>query len=43
MSDALKAGTEEPFQRLKLAREQLERLVLRMRMVVDGDVDDFLG
>ncbi len=43
MSDALKAGTEEPFQRLKVARDQLERLVLRMRMVVDGDVDDFLG
>ncbi|MFN2274595.1 MAG: hypothetical protein ACK2TX_07090 [Anaerolineales bacterium] len=43
MADTLKAGTDEPLQRLKLAREQLERLVLRMRMVVDGNVEDFLA
>jgi hypothetical protein len=43
MSDTLKAGTDEPLQKLKVAREQLERLVLRMRMVVDGNVEDFLA
>jgi len=43
MADTLKAGTDEPLQRMKLAREQLERLVLRMRMVVDGNVEDFLA
>lgn len=40
--DSLKMGTEDQLGRLKQAREQMERLVLRMRMVVDGDVGDFL-
>ena len=40
--DSLKLGTEENVTKLKQAREQMERLVLRMRMVVDGDVGDLL-
>jgi hypothetical protein len=40
--DSLQLGTEEHITKLKQAREQMERLVLRMRMVVDGDVGDFL-
>jgi len=40
--DSLKMGTEDQLSRLKQAREQMERLVLRMRMVVDGDAGDFL-
>lgn len=43
MADTLRAGTDEPLQHLKVARDQLERLVLRMRMVVDGNVEDFLA
>jgi hypothetical protein len=38
--DSLKMGTEDQLNRLKQAREQMERLVLRMRMVVDGDAGD---
>lgn len=38
--DALGAATNEPIKRLKVANEQMERLVLRMRMVVNGDVQD---
>ncbi len=40
--DSLKMGTEDQLARLKQVREQIERLVLRMRMVVDGDVGDLL-
>jgi hypothetical protein len=40
--DSLKMGTDDQLARLKLAREQMDRLVLRMRMVVDGDVGDLL-
>jgi hypothetical protein len=40
--DSLKMGTDDPLARLKQAREQMDRLVLRMRMVVDGDVGDLL-
>jgi hypothetical protein len=40
--DSLKMGTEEQLARLKQAREQMDRLALRMRMVVDGDVGDLL-
>jgi hypothetical protein len=40
--DSLKMGTEDQLARLKQAREQMDRLVLRMRMVVEGDVGDFL-
>jgi hypothetical protein len=40
--DSLKMGTDDPLMRLKQAREQMDRLVLRMRMVVDGDVGDLL-
>jgi DNA integrity scanning protein DisA with diadenylate cyclase activity len=39
--DSLKMGTDEHLNRLKQAREQMERLVLRMRMVVDDDAGDF--
>ncbi len=40
--DSLKMGTDDQIARLKQVREQIDRLVLRMRMVVEGDVGDFL-
>ena len=40
--DSLKMGTTEQLARLKQAREQIDRLALRMRMVVDGNVGDLL-
>ena len=40
--DSLKMGTESQLAHLKQAREQMDRLVLRMRMVVDGNVGDLL-
>lgn len=40
--DSLKMGTDDQLARLKQVREQLDRLALRMRMVVEGDVGDFL-
>jgi hypothetical protein len=40
--DTLGTGTEEPLKKLKTAHEQMERLVLRMQMVIDGDVDGLL-
>jgi hypothetical protein len=40
--DSLKMGTDDQLARLKQAREQMDRLVLRMRMVVDGNVGDLL-
>jgi hypothetical protein len=39
---ALQAGHEEPSKRLRLASEQTNRLVMSLRMVVDGDVGGIL-
>ena len=40
--DSLVASAEPPIRNLKVASEQTDRLVLRLRMVVDGDVGEFL-
>ena len=40
--DSLEAGTNEPLKRLRLATDQTDRLVIQMRMVIDGDAQDFL-
>ena len=40
--DSLAASTAAPVKNMKLASEQTDRLVLRMRMVVEGDVGEFL-
>lgn len=40
--DTLGTGTDEPLKKLKAAHEQMERLVLRMQMVINGDVDGLL-
>jgi hypothetical protein len=42
LRDALKTGRRDPIKRLKLASDQTERLVLRLRMVVNGDMGEFL-
>jgi hypothetical protein len=39
---ALQAGQEEPVKKLRIASEQTDRLVMRLRMVVEGDVGGFL-
>ncbi|MCK5635464.1 MAG: hypothetical protein KAI06_10265 [Anaerolineales bacterium] len=40
--DSLEAGVTEPLKRLKLATDQADRLVVQMRMVINGDAEDFL-
>ncbi|MGD8731400.1 MAG: hypothetical protein PVH92_05950, partial [Anaerolineales bacterium] len=40
--DTLGTGTDEPLKKLKMAHEQMDRLVLRMQMVINGDVDGLL-
>lgn len=40
--DTLGTGTDEPLKKLKAAHEQLERLVLRLQMVINGDVDGLI-
>ncbi|MDF1499310.1 MAG: hypothetical protein P1P76_02430 [Anaerolineales bacterium] len=40
--DTLGTGTDGPLKKLKAAHEQMERLVLRMQMVINGDVDGLL-
>lgn len=42
LRDALRTGRQEPIRRLKLANDQAERLVVRLRMVVNGDFGEFL-
>lgn len=42
MRDSLAAGMTDPMRRLQTALEQADRLVVRLRMVVEGDADDFL-
>jgi hypothetical protein len=41
--DALEIGTSDRFKRLRTAGDQVERMILRLRMLVDGSVDDLLG
>ena len=40
--DSLATSTEDPVKRLRLAGEQTERLAIRMKMVVNGDMGEFL-
>ena len=40
--DSLEAGVNEPLKRLRTATDQADRLVLQMRMVINGDAEDFL-
>jgi len=40
--DSLEAGVTEPLKRLRLATDQTNRMVLQMRMVINGDAEDFL-
>jgi hypothetical protein len=40
--DTLGTGTDEPLKKLKAAHEQMERLVLRLQMVINGDVDGLI-
>lgn len=40
--DSLATSTEDPLRRMTLAAEQTDRLALRMKMVVNGDVGEFL-
>lgn len=40
--DALQIGTDDSFKRLRSAAEQVERLILRLQMLVDGTVDGLL-
>ncbi len=40
--DSLVTSTEDPVKRIKLAGEQTDRLALRMKMVVNGDMGEFL-
>lgn len=40
--DSLGTGTEEHLKKMNAAHEQMERLVVRMQMVVNGDVDGLL-
>jgi DNA anti-recombination protein RmuC len=40
--DTLGTGTDESLKKLKAAHEQMDRLVLRMQMVINGDVDGLL-
>ncbi len=40
--DTLGTGTDEPLKKLNAAHEQMDRLVLRMQMVINGDVDGLL-
>ena len=39
--DSLEVGVTEPLKRLTLATGQADRLVLQMRMVINGDGEDF--
>ncbi len=41
--DALEIGTTDRFKRLRTAGDQVERMVLRLRMLIDGSVDGLLG
>ncbi len=40
--DTLGTGTDEQLKKLNAAHEQMDRLVLRMQMVINGDVDGLL-
>ena len=40
--DTLRTGTDDSLKKLKVAHEQMDRLVLRMQMVINGDVDGLL-
>lgn len=42
LHDALKVGSEDPFKRLRSASEQVERVIVRLQMLVDGTVDGLL-
>lgn len=39
---SLETVTEEPLKRLKMAQAQIERLVLRLRILDDGSIGNFL-
>jgi len=39
--DSLEAGVTEPIKRLRLATDQADRLVIQIRMVINGDGEDF--
>jgi hypothetical protein len=39
--DSLEAGATEPLKRLRLATDQADRLVVQIRMVINGDGEDF--
>ncbi len=39
--DSLEAGVTEPMKRLRLAMDQADRLVVQIRMVINGDAEDF--
>jgi len=40
--DSLQAGTEPHQKRLKLAHDQAERLVVRLRVLINDGIDGFL-
>jgi SepF-like predicted cell division protein (DUF552 family) len=39
--DSLEAGVTEPLKRLRLATDQADRLAIQIRMVINGDGEDF--
>lgn len=41
--DALEMGSADSFKKLRTAREQADRMVLRLQMLSDGSVDSLLG
>ena len=41
--DALEMGTADSFKKLRLAREQADRMMVRLQMLSDGSVDGLLG
>ncbi|HSB90509.1 MAG TPA: hypothetical protein VLD63_10845 [Anaerolineales bacterium] len=41
--DALDIGTKDRFKKMRTAGEQVERMIVRLRMLVDGSVDGLLG
>jgi hypothetical protein len=40
--DSLQAGTDTHQKRLKMAHDQAERLVIRLRVLVNDGIDGFL-
>ena len=41
--DSLRTGTSEHLKRLRTARDLADRMIVRLRMLENGEIGDFLG